>query len=320
MGPFLSFGDERRGAVDLHDLDASARLERGRPRRRRAPSRSLRRSSRSRRRRRRARPPWPARPPARRCRCGSAAGCAGGAGRSAAARAASPSEAAMNTIQLAASPPPASDTMAASTAAIAIGPRKKPIVKISPTASAPCGDHPPDPVFHVSDPKVPAGPEQRQARCSTSASRSAVVLAARREADEALRHGVPAPAGAALGARVDAAEAGGVGDQAGGGEEALGALLRAEVERDDRAVAAHLAPRDLVARVVREPRVAHGLHVVAGGEQPRDRDGVVAAALEPQRERGQRAVREPGLERAGDRARVAAPVAERLGRARRRAW
>src|SRR5688572_28994665 len=27
--PFLSFGDERRGSVDLHDLDPGARLERG---------------------------------------------------------------------------------------------------------------------------------------------------------------------------------------------------------------------------------------------------------------------------------------------------
>ena len=95
-------------------------------------------------------------------------------------------------------------------------------------------------------------------------------------------------------------------------EEALRALGAPEVERDDHAVAAHLAPRDLVARVVRQAGVAHALHVVAGGEQPRDRQGVVAAALHAQRERRKRAVREPGLERARERARLAAPVAERL--------
>jgi hypothetical protein len=43
----------------------------------------------------------------------------------------------MNTIHCTASPPPTSATTAAATAATAIGPRKKPIVAISPTARTP---------------------------------------------------------------------------------------------------------------------------------------------------------------------------------------
>src|SRR5437867_513511 len=46
-------------------------------------------------------------------------------------------EATMKTIHWAAAPPPAAATIAAITAAMAIGPRKKATVTISPTASAP---------------------------------------------------------------------------------------------------------------------------------------------------------------------------------------
>ena len=53
--------------------------------------------------------------------------------------------------------------------------------------------------------------------------------------------------------RVDAAEAGRVRHELGAGEEPLGARLAAEVERDDHAVAVHLAPGDLVTRVVGRP-------------------------------------------------------------------
>ena len=47
------------------------------------------------------------------------------------------SDIAMKTIHWAATPPPASATIAAATAATATGPRKKPSVRISPTAITP---------------------------------------------------------------------------------------------------------------------------------------------------------------------------------------
>src|SRR4051794_30433251 len=149
------------------------------------------------------------------------------------------SDAATNTIHCVARPAPTTATIPASAAAIATGPRKKPSVAISPTASTPAA------IIHQTQSSTAAILIERPLDVREQVRG---VLAAGGQADEALGHGVAAPARAALGDGVDAAEAGGVGDELGGGEEALGALLAAEVERDDHAVAVHLPPRDLVTR------------------------------------------------------------------------
>ena len=99
----------------------------------------------------------------------------------------------------------------------------------------------------------------------------------------------------------------------------LARSARAEVEGDDHPVAVHLPARHLVPGIGREAGVVHGRHVVAPGDQRRDRLGIGAAALDAQRERRQRAVGKPGLERARDGTRVAPPVAQPLRRARGRA-
>ena len=55
------------------------------------------------------------------------------------------------------------------------------------------------------------------------------------------------------------------------------------------------------------------VHVVAAGERLGERAGVRLRALQPQPERGQRAVREPGLERPEHRAGARAPGAQLIG-------
>jgi hypothetical protein len=113
---------------------------------------------------------------------------------------------------------------------------------------------------------------------------------------------------------VHASEAGRLGHELGSGQEALGALAAPQVEGDHASEAAHLAARDLVRHVPRQPRVAHARHVLACRQRLRQRQRIRAGALHPERQRRERAVRQPGLERSGDGARVAAPVAQPLGR------
>ena len=132
------FVDERGRALDLHDLDLRARLEHlvGHVRARRpllaadahAAARAGRRAAARRR----------ARPRARRCRCEARQACAGARARAGAARRATRADAATKTTSCSQSAPRrATAATAAATAASATGPRKKrPGVKISPTASS----------------------------------------------------------------------------------------------------------------------------------------------------------------------------------------
>ena len=128
----------------------------------------------------------------------------------------------------------------------------------------------------------PAGDEQRQASsaCSTSASRSAV---SSEPAESRMKPSGTAspPQRARRSAHVWTLPKLVASVTRRAAARKRSARSRApEVERDDDAVAAHLAPRHLVARVGRQAGIADALHVVARGEQSRDRQGVVAAALD----------------------------------------
>ena len=108
---------------------------------------------------------------------------------------------------------------------------------------------------------------------------------------------VAAPARAALGVGVQAAEARRRRHQLAGLQEGVGAGVRADVEADDRAHA----------------RPAHVADVVAGAQGVGERARVGLLALEAQAERRQRAMRQPRLERPRDRARGDPPLAQRRG-------
>ena len=98
-------------------------------------------------------------------------------------------------------------------------------------------------------------------------------------------HVVGPPARAALGGRVDAAEARRLRDELERAEEPLRALGAVEREADERPGEAHLARRERVLRMVLEPRMADVEHVRPLAQEARERERVRALALEPQRER-----------------------------------
>ena len=97
------------------------------------------------------------------------------------------------------------------------------------------------------------------------------------------------------------------------GEEALRALGAVEREADERAERLHLAHGDRVVRVVGEAGVADVEHLRPLAQPEREGQRVRALALEPQGERGERAVQHPGLERACDRAALRAVRAQPRG-------
>ena len=83
-------------------------------------------------------------------------------------------------------------------------------------------------------------------------------------------------------------------------------LGRRQVERDDAGDPAHLPRRDRVRRVAGQPRPAHRRSRRVAREQRRRRAAALARLPgQPQVQGGQRPVRQPGVERAGDRRRSA---------------
>ena len=79
-------------------------------------------------------------------------------------------------------------------------------------------------------------------------------------------------------------------------------LLASDEERDHAAEVAHLPGGELVSRMAAEARVEHALHPRVPLEVRRDRDGVLAVAVHPHRERLHAAEHEPRVERSGHRA------------------
>ena len=111
------------------------------------------------------------------------------------------------------------------------------------------------------------------------------------------------------------AEAGGGHDQPGGGHHRVGVGRRPrDLEREQRPEAAgHLQRRH---RRRGQPRVVHRRHPRLGGQELRDREGVVRLPRDPQRQRLHPAQDQPALERTGDRAARRPPPPDRRGQLR----
>ena len=145
----------------------------------------------------------------------------------------------------------------------------------------------------------------------TSATRSPRVLDPGADADEARRDVVDAPAQAPLGRACARRRSSSPRRQP---ARRRGTPARAPRSRGRSTGRCRSARRRRCARRARgrdrrAGRVAHVAHVVARRQRARQRERVRALALVAHVERRERAVREPGLERAGDRAGQAAPGA-----------
>src|SRR5215212_9940984 len=188
---------------------------------------------------------------------------------------------------------PAAATIAAIAAANATGPRTSAAVAASPAASTAA----------ATAQATQSGIDQAYGlgrlveRGLNVAQQIVTRLDSSAEADEALRDVVAVPpTRAAFGGRVQAAETGGVDHELAGFDEALGTLSRVEREGDDHSDAGVAHPDDVVARAE------------CAGQRLRVR----ALALEADVEGRERAVGQPGLERAWDGPGLRAPVSDLL--------
>src|SRR5260221_9191769 len=105
------------------------------------------------------------------------------------------------------------------------------------------------------------------------------ILTAGAQADEALGHGVAAPARAPLSGRMDTAETGGLDHEPARPEKALGMGAALQREADDGAEAPHLARGDLMRGIVWQTRVAQAPHLGPRSEELSNRQRVRALPL-----------------------------------------
>ena len=149
------------------------------------------------------------------------------------------------------------------------------------------------------------------------------ILDADRQAQQVRGHraGRPLDRGAVLDQALDPAERGGAHEQAhrlGDGERGLGAAAYPQGQHAAEA-ARHLALGDPVARMALQTRIEHGGDLGVALEVARDGERVAAGAPDPEVERAQAALQEPGFEGAEHAAGAVALVAQRSQKSSRRA-